>query len=166
MAVLARRLGFKSPQIAQLIEQSPDRQIAQDALLKARQPDCYQYNEGEFESLINRVTECFLKAIPLDHQPPAQCFGGRETKKESWCGYPQAKAQSQDRRFLFIDQIHGGSFSAMQKVSSLFVRRNVYFNFFGKLSLPEANNATDKPPNQGIPMSPLFVPSELTYQDE
>ena len=166
MAVLARRLGFKSPQIEQLIKQSPDRQIAQDALLRARRPDCYQYNEGEFECLIDRVTECFLKAIPLDHQPPAQCVGGRETKKESRCGYPQAKAQSQDRRFLFIDQIHGGSFSAMQKVSSLFVRRNVYFNFFGKLSLPEANNATDEPPNQGIPISPLFVPSELSHQDE
>ena len=166
MAVLARRLGFKSPQIAQLIEQSPDRQIAQDALLRARRPDCYQYNEGEFECLINRVTECFLKAIPLDHQPPAQCVGGRETKKESRCGYPQAKAQSQDRRFLFIDQIHGDPFSTMQRVSSFFVRRNAYFTFFGKLSLPEANNATDEPPNQGFPMSPLFVPSELSHQDE
>ena len=36
MAVLARRLGFKSPQIEQLIQQSPDCQIAQDALLRAR----------------------------------------------------------------------------------------------------------------------------------
>ena len=166
MAVLARRLGFKSPQIEQLIEQSPDRQIAQEALLRARRPDCYQYNEGEFECLIDRVTECFLKAIPLDYQPPAQCVGGREIKKESRCGYPQAMAQSQDRRFLFIDQIHGDPFPAIQKVSSFFVRRNVYFTFFGKLSLPGANNTTEEPLNQDFLMSPLFVPSELSHQDE
>lgn len=166
MAVLARKLGFKSPQIEQLIEQSPDRQIAQEALLRARRPDCYQYNEGEFECLIDRVTECFLKAIPLDYQPPAQCVGGREIKKESRCGYPQAMAQSQDRQFLFIDQIHGDPFPAIQKVSSFFVRRNVFFTFFGKLSLPGANNTTKEPLNQDFPMSPLFVPSELSHQDE
>ena len=101
MAVLAKRLGFQSPQIEQLTQQSPDRQIAQDALLRARRPDRYRYNEGEVESLINKVTECFVRAIPLEYQPPVECVGGRETKRESRCGHPQAKAQLQDCRFLF-----------------------------------------------------------------
>ena len=81
--------------------------------MRAHQPDCYQYNEGEFECLINQVTKCFLKAIPLNYQPPAQCIGRREIKKESHCRYPQAIAQSQDCQFLFIDQIYGDPFPAI-----------------------------------------------------
>lgn len=88
MAVLAKRLGFQSPQIEQLVQQSPDRKIARDALLRARRPDRYRYNEEEVESLINKVTECFLRATPLDHQLPVRSVGGRETKKESRCGRP------------------------------------------------------------------------------
>jgi hypothetical protein len=38
MAVLAWQLGFDSLQIKKLMEQSPDRQIAKAALLKARKP--------------------------------------------------------------------------------------------------------------------------------
>ncbi|TPX24577.1 hypothetical protein DIZ76_010008 [Coccidioides immitis] len=41
MAALAQQLNFDSTPIKELIEQSPDQQIARAAALKARRPDCY-----------------------------------------------------------------------------------------------------------------------------
>ncbi|KAJ5640278.1 uncharacterized protein N7484_008140 [Penicillium longicatenatum] len=167
MAILAKRLGFQSPQIEQLIQQSPDRKIAQEALLRARRPDRYRYNEREVETLINKVTECFLRAIPLDHPLPGHSVGGRETKKESRCGHPQIQAQLQDCPFLFIDQLHGDSFQRERKATSTLVRRSVYFTFFSQLSMPSVNgNLTGVSPNPDVPMSPLFVPSDRSPQDE
>ncbi|KAJ5346216.1 hypothetical protein N7452_004220 [Penicillium brevicompactum] len=167
MAVLAKRLGFQSPQIEQLIQESPDRQIAQDALSRARRPDRYQYNEEEIESLINKVTECFSKAVPLNHKLSVQFVDGRECKKESRCGYPQAEAQLQDCQFLFFDQIHGDSPQRERKATSILVRRSVYFTFFGKLPIPRENDDTvGRPPTPDLPTSPLFVPGNRSPQDE
>ncbi|KAF4763054.1 hypothetical protein N7455_003820 [Penicillium solitum] len=167
MAVLAKRLGFQSPQIEQLIQQSPDRQIAQDALLRARRPDRYRYNREEIESLINKVTECFLRAVLLDHKLPVQFVGGRESKKESRCGHPQTEAQLQDCQFLFIDQLHGDSLQRERKATSTLVRRSVYFTFFSKLSMPCENNDTAGiSPTPDLPMSPLFIPNNSSPQDE
>ncbi|KAJ5249524.1 hypothetical protein N7524_011840 [Penicillium chrysogenum] len=167
MAVLAKRLGFRSPQIEQLIQQSPDRQIAQDALLRARRPDRYRYNREEIESLIDKVSECFLRAVLLDHKLPAQFVGGRESKKETRCGHPQAEAQLQDCQFLFIDQLHGDSLQRERKATSTLVRRSVYFTFFSKLSIPHENNDTaGRSSTPDLPMSPLFIPSNRSPQDE
>lgn len=41
MAKLARRLGFYSSEIEQILKESPDRRIARAALLQARKPDCF-----------------------------------------------------------------------------------------------------------------------------
>ncbi|KAJ5369939.1 uncharacterized protein N7496_006031 [Penicillium cataractarum] len=167
MAVLAKKLGFQSPQIQQLIQQSPDRKIAQDALLRARRPDRYRYTEGEVELLINKVTECFLRAIPLDHQLPVQSIGGIETKKESRCGHPQTQAQLHDCQFLFIDKIHGDSIKEDRKATSILVRRSVYFTFFSKLSIPIVDSdTTGARSTTELPMSPLFVPSNRSSRAE
>ncbi|KAJ5646732.1 hypothetical protein N7490_003104 [Penicillium lividum] len=166
MAVLAKRLGFQSPEIEQLIQQSPDRQIARDALLKARRPDRYRYDEGEVETLISKVIDCFLRATPLDHPPPMKYAGGREVKKESRQGHPQAREQLQDRQFLFIDQIHDGSTPDLQKATSFFVRRSVYFTFFSKLRIPDMDREMgDAPPDPDLPTSPLFVPRHNSRRD-
>ncbi|KAJ5988270.1 hypothetical protein N7481_003480 [Penicillium waksmanii] len=166
MAVLAKRLGFQSPEIEQLIQQSPDRQIARDALLKARRPDRYRYDEGEVETLISKVIDCFLRATTLDHQPPMKYTGGREVKKESRQGHPQAREQLQDRQFLFIDQIHDGFTPDLQKATSFFVRRNVYFTFFSDLRIPDMDREMgDAPPDPDLPTSPLFVPRDHSPPD-
>ncbi|KAJ5216815.1 hypothetical protein N7468_009823 [Penicillium chermesinum] len=81
MAILAKKLGFKSPEIEELIQESPDRQIARDALLKARRPDCYRYDEGEVEALTSKIIDCFLRAIPLDHRPPTKYAGEERSRK-------------------------------------------------------------------------------------
>lgn len=45
MAELAHRLGFKSPEIDALIGGSPDHQIARAALLQARKPSRFRYDD-------------------------------------------------------------------------------------------------------------------------
>jgi hypothetical protein len=52
MAILAQHLRFNSLHIQNLIQESPDQQMAHDILLKARKPDHYQYPEDIFKSLI------------------------------------------------------------------------------------------------------------------
>jgi hypothetical protein len=64
MAELARRLGFKSPEIDELIQGSPEHQIARSALLQARKPDRYRYNREQFDILVSQMVSCFGHAIP------------------------------------------------------------------------------------------------------
>ncbi|PGG98898.1 hypothetical protein GX51_06545 [Blastomyces parvus] len=166
MAVLAQNLGFDSTRITDLIELSPDRQIARAVLLKARDPERFRYDSGIFETLIGRIAECFSLAVPVERQLSCDFTSGSEAKLNARCGLPHARAQQQDRRFLFLDQLHTNEMPAGGKVSTLFVRRCVYFTFFGKpLTSPPpqhtwvgaATSASD-PPN--LPMSPLFVPDD------
>jgi hypothetical protein len=63
-ADLAYRLGFKSEQIRSLMGRSPDREIARNALLKARKPDRYQYTEAVFEDNVERIVRLFSSAQP------------------------------------------------------------------------------------------------------
>ncbi|TAQ83758.1 hypothetical protein B7494_g7918 [Chlorociboria aeruginascens] len=98
-ATLAYRLGYKSEPIRSLIQRSADREIARSALLKARKPDRYKYNEA-------------ISGIPyaLDHE--------------------------RDRLSLFLDKLHNTGEEQCDKMSSFFIRRSVYFAFFGKPSRP------------------------------
>lgn len=160
MAVFARRLGFHSPDIEELIKKSPDHQIARNALLRARKPDRYRYDSATFESLASQIAGCFHRAIPLNYEPSSETVNCMETHLNSRCGHPHEKAQKQDCPFLFIDQVHMGEDFAPGKVTTLFVRQCVYFVFFGKLpsnSLPHSSTVEDSPSLKDLPMSPLFV---------
>ncbi|CAI7613159.1 unnamed protein product [Penicillium pancosmium] len=73
LAILSQSLGFKSATAVDLVKVSPDRQIALEALLKARKPDSYQYDINLFESLVERVVECFACAVAHESGPqPAE----------------------------------------------------------------------------------------------
>lgn len=164
MAVLAQKLGFDSPQITELINQSPDRQIARAVLLKARKPDRYRYGDI-FESLVSTIAGCFPQATPIDYHATSEHIDGREVPLDARCGHPHVEAQKQDRQFLFIDPLHTNEFQTAGKISSLFLRRYVYFSFFSKpqsSSLYSSTSAANGPLEPEQPLSPLFVPlSEL-----
>ncbi|EDN08229.1 predicted protein [Histoplasma mississippiense (nom. inval.)] len=120
MAVLAQKLGFDSPQITDLIELSPDHQIMRAVLLKAQDPERFRYKSGVFETLIGRIAECFSLAVPVERQLSCDFTPGSEAKPYARCGLPHARAQQQDHRFLFIDQLHTDEIPAAGKVSTLF----------------------------------------------
>ncbi|KAF5857599.1 hypothetical protein ETB97_005528 [Aspergillus alliaceus] len=103
MAALARDLGFRSKQIEAILKQSPDRQIARAALLKARKPDRYHYDKEVFESLVNQISQCFSHAAPNQGQPAAGLITGRVVKLKDRCGIPPEQIQQLDRPHLFVD---------------------------------------------------------------
>jgi hypothetical protein len=162
MAVLAQRLGFDSPHIQNLIQQSPDRQMARDILLKARKPDRYQYPEDIFESLVTRICDCFSEAVSLDHPTSPEPALAREIKLKRY-GLPHRNAQRQDSRLLFLDELHANNVPLDTKVTTFFVRRCFYFAFFGQLpeALPLSPAQTSPPSSDGsLPHSPIFVPDD------
>ncbi|KAL4936127.1 hypothetical protein BDV06DRAFT_228182 [Aspergillus oleicola] len=158
MATLARKLGFRTPQIKAILKQSPDQQIARAALLKARKPDHYHYDRETFESLVKQIAGCFALAIPND-TPSVALVTGRAIKLKDRCGAPQEQTQRLDRPFIFLDQLHSAT-TLQSNLSSLEVRRSVYHAFFGKISFQAVQGT---PPTQSAPdepLSPLFVPND------
>lgn len=165
MATLARKLGFRTTQINAILQQSPDRQIARAALLKARKPDHFHYDRETFESLIEQIARCFARAIP-NEGPPMTLTAGRAIKLKDRYGIPPEHAQPLDRPHLFLDRLH--SATPMQRnLSSLEVRQSVYYAFFGRPSsqtyMPHTPPAWS---SASEPSSPLFVPRDDTPANE
>lgn len=168
MAVLARKLGFYSPQTEELLSHSPDREIAREALLKARKPGYYRYDS--IESLIDHIIEtCFGAAREKESVTLNEPNVSRPLALNRRCGPPHKQTQLLDRALLFLDQLHSGEAPVRMTVSSLFVRRCVYFAFFGKPSgLGRRQNRVSRSPSgtspTDIPLSPLFVPDDHSPQ--
>ncbi|PGG95163.1 hypothetical protein AJ79_10217 [Helicocarpus griseus UAMH5409] len=118
MASLARRLGFKSTQITHLVNQAPDRLIAEQALLKAQKPNRFSYDDTIFNTLVDRIVECFAVATPRDTQTPS-IFIDRMVKPKSRCGHPTLGALEQDCPLLFIDHLQAAAIP--NRVSTFFV---------------------------------------------
>lgn len=160
MACLARRLGFQSDEITELGNQSPDRLFAKHALLRARKPDHFVYDDSMLDSLIDRIVECFATAKPKDVSTPPPILLSLSMKRRARCGHPTVPALLQDRPLLFLDPMHATE--ASDRVTTVFVRRCVYLAFFGpRPTLHPGGNqspssAADISPS--MPMSPLFVP--------
>lgn len=168
MAALAQKLGFDSPQIRELTSQSPDHQIARATLLKARKPDQYRYGDS-FESHVGTIVGCFSLATPIDHHATREQADGREVQLNARCGHPHAKSQKQDSQFLFVDKLHAEEFPTAGKVSSLFVRRDVYCSFFGKPqigSLCSSAGIANGCLALDATLSSLFVPHEPMSHEE
>jgi hypothetical protein len=80
-AVLADRLRFKSDEITALMLRSSDREIARDALLRARNQDHYDYDDGDIESHIEKKLGLFATARPRNTEQscPALVSDGPDT---------------------------------------------------------------------------------------
>ncbi|TVY13719.1 hypothetical protein LARI1_G009020, partial [Lachnellula arida] len=134
-AAQADRLGFKSNEIQALKQRSSDREIARNALLKARKPDRYQYNETVMEANVAQIVRLFTTAVPMpsDYSSPA-LVSENPNATGNRCGFPDEDAQEQDSKFLFITHLHNESEEQGEEITSFFVRRSVYLAFFGKLA--------------------------------
>ena len=133
-ASLAHRLGFESDEINALRNQSTDREIARDALLNARDPGRYRYDETVLESYISQIVNLFATAIPLPYGPSSPrfvCFDPEAARRR--CGYPDQEAQEEDARFLFLLHVHEELDTMDEEITSFLVRRSVYAAFFGDM---------------------------------
>lgn len=162
MAELAHQLGFQSTEIDALIKGSPDHQIARSALLQARKPNRYRYDSQDFDLLVNQIVSCFAKAVSDRPEQPQGLLADSAMKLRTRAGEPQTRTHKQDGPLLFLDRLHA-DVEVADNVTSSFVRRCVYFAFFGKSARVAPNNvnqAEDNGPDQGMgemPPSPMFV---------
>jgi hypothetical protein len=154
-ATLAYRLGYKSEPINSLILRSADREIARSALLKARKPDRYKYNEAMFEDYVGQIAMLFSEARPITvGQASAaveiDCSDGPPKRS----GIPYALDHERDRLSLFLDKLHNTGEEQCDEMSSFFIRRSVYFAFFGKPSRPTPRS----PEEVSLLDTPISVP--------
>ncbi|KAJ9481390.1 hypothetical protein VN97_g12090 [Penicillium thymicola] len=162
MATLAQKLGFDSLRVTEMLNRSPDRRIACEALLKARKPGSYRYDPATFESLIDRLVECFGTAVAHEALPSPELVLGRTQTLSRRCGPPLEHVQPIDRPHLFLDKVHSKEATEQQTISSFFVRQCVYFAFFDKpLTWKQREDhglASPELLQKDISRSPLFVP--------
>jgi hypothetical protein len=135
MAELACRLGFWSPVIEAIIDGSPDREIARAALLQARKPNRFRYDEHQFDTLISRIVDCFAAAVPDQPEIVHELLADSTVKPRARCGMPRMRTHKQDTPLLFVDRLHA-EVGVADTITTFFVRRCVYFAFFGKPAHP------------------------------
>ncbi|KAJ5318586.1 hypothetical protein N7476_005006 [Penicillium atrosanguineum] len=165
MAELARQLGFASPEISALIDSSPDHQIARSALLKARKPGRYRYDRQQFDILVNQIVNLFAEAVPDQPDLSPDLLADSAVKLQVRSGVPQTRTHNQDSPLLFLDRLYA-DIPVADTITSFFVRRCVYFAFFGKSAKYGPSHISDRQnadADQGmadVPRSPLFVGEE------
>lgn len=132
-AILAKRLGFRSTRIDELMGRSPDREIARAALLKARRSDRFAYNDAVFEECANEIIRVFSKARPLTSEKASPSLVSEDYKASgNRCGFPSQECHDEDRKSLFLADLHRVEEARAPGITSFFVRRSVYFAFFGR----------------------------------
>lgn len=88
MAELTRWLGFKSLEIDALIEGSPDYQIARAALLQARKSNQFRYDTRQFDTIVNRIVDCFAAAVSNQPNIVHDLLADSTMKPRARCGMP------------------------------------------------------------------------------
>lgn len=130
---LAFKLGFDSDQIHLLRKRSPDREIARQTLFRARDPRHYEYNDATFESHVSQIMDLFSTAVPrvAKDVKPALVTDYPEASGER-CGFADEEADERDRKYLFIKRMHTKDETEGPSITSFYVRRSIYFAFFGQ----------------------------------
>lgn len=149
-AALADQLGFQSDQISALKQRSSDREIARDALLNARKPDRYEYHEQTLEAHIEQIVRFFATATPLSVELSRPVFVSDDPAAAGVrCGFPDEEAHARDAKFLTIANLHAEVDEQGECVASFFVRRSVYFAFFGQPSETSTRRRSNFTPQTG-----------------
>ncbi|KAF1948546.1 hypothetical protein CC80DRAFT_556252 [Byssothecium circinans] len=178
-AALADRLGFASREIDDLKKGSSDREIARNALLKARKPDRYKYDDATFEDHVNQIVRMFTSASPLSSERlPYSLVSDIPQASGNRCGFPDKEAHKRDSKLLFITNLCDSNEEQGEDITSFFVRRSVYFSFFGKPTdicadgdsnltpLPSENVQRNQPSSSlGLEMDGMEYPQRLDQEE-
>ena len=160
LALEAHRLGFRSDQITTLTSQNPDQIEARHALLRARNPINFVYDESEFETCVNEMLELFAKARRIDEGQEPVCLvrNGSGESIERRFGWPWRRAHAESAKHLYLENMHCPDSSRQGELTPFFIRRDVYLSFFGHLdhALGDIDPVTSPPQT---PLEGLSVPS-------
>ncbi|KAH7330033.1 hypothetical protein BKA65DRAFT_404486, partial [Rhexocercosporidium sp. MPI-PUGE-AT-0058] len=148
-AALAIRLGFKSDQISALSQRSADREIARAALLNARKSGCYEYTNAILESNVEQIVRLFDTATPVQVEQVCPAFVSDDPAASGVrCGFPNDEAHARDADALSVANLHVEVTEQGESVTSFFVRRSVYFAFFGRPNETSTGGSSHPSPPQ------------------
>lgn len=129
-ASLAYRLGFESEKIRSLTRRSADEEIARGALLEARRPDRYKYDENAFAQFVEQMIAFFSTAEAVAEEDLIEFDSPQRAPKRS--GIPETGYYKTDKSLLFLEKLHNANEEQCDEITSFFIRRSIYFAFFGK----------------------------------
>lgn len=152
LASLASRLGFESEKIKKILRASPDRSIAERALLAARKPGRFIYDNQQ--QRIQQVVDIFATASPMsvaeasDHSQII--MRGQPPKRH---GVPHDVDHDCDEAWIFLPKLDNGLEADQTSVSSLFIRRSVYLAYFGQPPSTESCIPNNEAPRHDVFMT-------------
>ncbi|KAL1845446.1 hypothetical protein Plec18170_009765 [Paecilomyces lecythidis] len=133
-ATLASHLGFESDSILELRNNDPDREIARQALLGARKPHTFKYDDAVLESFQDQIVAMFAAAEEITNERGPSTFyvdgAGEDVHRR--CGRVFERAYENDRQVLFLDALSNPDEGGGEGITSLFVRVSVLKAFFGR----------------------------------
>jgi hypothetical protein len=134
LGFLADAVGFTTKEIKDLKETNPDAEVAYAALLEARDSDYFTYDESLILRHLRRMKRMFDIAIEkLDPAGQPTLLVDRPGEAVSRrCGRIFENAHSRTRNYLFLRSMYEPTVGGGDRISPFFVRRSVFFAFFGR----------------------------------
>ncbi|GIC88099.1 uncharacterized protein Aud_004490 [Aspergillus udagawae] len=142
LAILAKQLGFDSPQIRSLCVSSTIKPNARAYLTGRRPQELYIYPPRWEEEAPEKVVD-LLKLPKRDGYEivvPPFSIDSENLMANKRCGLPQREAHCNDRRFLFALQVYSAEQLAKKYPTSFAVLRDIMFSFFGRGILPSQSH--------------------------
>ena len=138
-AHLAHSAGFRTPEIDQLLQRDPDREMAGRLLTAARKSGQYKYDD--LQNKITQVVDIIRTAQLVQSNEGTNGFRMEEnTRPSNRSGMPAYWDQHQAKATMFLNKLHAPIERQGSSLSSFFILRSIYFSFFGKeLSINLAN---------------------------
>ncbi|KAL6233008.1 hypothetical protein BDW75DRAFT_242400 [Aspergillus navahoensis] len=142
LAILARQLGFDSPQIRSLCVSSTTKPSARAYLTGRRPQELYIYPPRWEEEAPEKVVD-LLKLPKRDGYEivvPPLSIDSENLMANKRCGLPQREAHYNDRRILFALQVYSAEQLPKKYPTSFAGLRDIIFSFFGREILPSQSH--------------------------
>jgi hypothetical protein len=163
---LASRLGFDSTRIRELNTDDPYKKSAREYLQKSHR-SLHTIDKASFESCIKQIAKTLQTATEKEQRlaMPVLVTSSAGESLSRRCGRFFETAHDQDRDFLFLGTLHDtSSIQRGNSITSFFVRRSIYFAFFGTWPassvgpITQPQRASDAPSLHGEPTEPAREP--------
>ncbi|EED21208.1 conserved hypothetical protein [Talaromyces stipitatus ATCC 10500] len=144
IASLAFVLGFRTDEIAKLMEDGNNKEImAREFLTKIRPAELYIVDEGRKERLVQYIARQIDGiATPRVLRQDAEFTTNVEgLAKEQRCNRPYDSAYRRDKDFLFINIIYGTRIRAQAFITSLAIQRDIFICFLGMYPIEDMADA-------------------------
>ena len=148
-ADLAHRLGFRSQEIDKILAENTDVKITPGSLHTLRPEVMYGSNAVPFASLAQEVNKSLQNVCcsrERETRPHITVADAEELSHR--CGMPYNESQERDREYLFLDTLYDSPDrynSSGDEISSFYVKRAIFFAFFGT-QLPKYQILKESPP--------------------